>query len=95
MKTFKFLSNSNSNFESRELEMRWVDVAIHRYTFRIRTIRPDILINEELQYIRRNFMTLFDEDLDRENLLRSLRLRFPVAINVISHDELVRNNNYV
>lgn len=71
--------------------MRWVNVNIHRYTFRIFTYQSDIVIYNELQRINRSFMTMFDDDLNRSRLLELLHERFTDVVNVLEHEEIIRN----
>ena len=86
MKAFKFLRNITP-----QTGFRWVNITIHGYTFRIQTCRADILIDEEIRYISRHFTPISNDGTNRDNLLVILRTRFVQAINVISHNELVRN----
>ena len=92
MKPFKFLTNKH---KVGERFSRWVEINIHGYGFSVQTTRPDILIDEEVGYIRRNFTPLSDDHVNRNNLLLLLRSRFLHAIDVISQEEFERNGGYI
>lgn len=92
MKSFKFLTNKP---KVGERFSRWVEINIHGYGFNVQTTRPDILIEEEVGYIRRNFTPLSNDHENRDSLLLLLRSRFLHAIDVVSHEELERNNGYI
>ena len=94
MINFKFLNNNKP--KTGERSERWVEINIHGYGFNIQTTRTSIQIMEEVEYIRRNFtlMSVNDHE-NRDNLLLLLRSRFLHAIDVVSHEELERNNGYI
>ena len=77
LRTFKFLTNAPPN-----LDLRWVTVTIHRYKFRVYTYQSDIVIYSVLREIGQNFMTVFNEDIDRDRIGTLLGERFTAVINV-------------
>lgn len=82
MNNFKFLTNPTPN-----LDLRWVTVTIHRYRFRIYTYQSDVVIYSVLREIGQNFMTMFNEDIDRSRIETLLDERFTAVQNL--HNETI------
>lgn len=90
MKTFKFFRGTPPNpYEA--LTLRWVGIEVDGYKFRIQTHHSPYQINRQMQHIYGGYMRMWDDGMNRDRLLELLRGRFADAINVIDHDELVRN----
>ena len=88
MAPFKFFELERFHYYER---CRWLNIEIDSYQFRIYTHLSPYQINLEMSYINRSYMRMWDDDMNRTRLLELLRSRFHHAINVISHDEMVRN----
>ena len=89
MKEFKLLRGIIK--ENPITGLRWVDIEFDSYKFRIQTHHSSYLINLQMQFVNRAYLRMWDDGMNRDRILELLKERFADAINVISHDELVRN----
>lgn len=89
---FKFLQGTQHN---PYIGLRWVDIEIDGYMFRIQTHHSSYQIRSRLHCVNRGYMRMWDDHMNRDRLLELLRERFADAVNVINRDELVRNGGYI
>ena len=87
--TFKLLRGISE--ENPYIRLNWVDVEFDGYRFRIQTHHSSHVIGAGLRDLNRFYMRMWDDGMNRDRILELLRERFADAINVIDHDELVRN----
>jgi hypothetical protein len=93
MRPFKFFREIEE--ENPYIGLRWVDIEIDGYMFRIQTHHSSYQIRSRLNCVNRGYMRMWDDHMNRDRLLELLRERFDNAVNVIGHDELVRNGGYI
>jgi hypothetical protein len=93
IKTFKFLREIKE--ENRYIRLNWVDIEFDGYQFRIHTNDSSHVIGAKLRDLNRFYSSMWDDHMNRDRLLELLRERFADAVNVIDHDELVRNGGYI
>ena len=93
MREFKLLRGIKE--ENPYIRLNWVDVEFDGYRFRIQTHHSSHIIGAQLRDLNRFYMRMWDVHMNRDRLLELLRERFADAVNVIDHDELVRNGGYI
>jgi hypothetical protein len=93
MREFKFFKGITEG--NPYIRLNWVGIEFDGYQFRIQTHHSSHVIGAKLRELNRFYMRMWNDGMNRDRILELLRERFADAINVIDHDELVRNGGYI
>jgi hypothetical protein len=93
MREFKFFKGITEG--NPYIRLSWVGIEFDGYRFRIQTHHSSHVIGAKLRELNRFYMRMWNDGMNRDRILELLRERFADAINVIDHDELVRNGGYI